>query len=377
MRPLAALAVALWPLCAAAQTPPDAAARAALSQLADAARLLEEADGARDRIRALTATITAYEAGLAALRSSLRDAALREEQLSRILAARDEEIAALIGTLQAMGDPRTPVQLLHPSGPAGAARAGMILADLTPTLNARAGRLRTDLDAVRALRAVQEEAADQLGLGLSAVQEARTALSQAMAERTDLPRRFTEDPVRTAILIASAETLGTFAAGLPQIEMAQQTVALPPTSAQIGTLDLPARGLILRRANEPDAAGIARPGVLLATRPGALVTAPTAATVRYQGPLLDLGQVVILEPEPNALIILAGLGQVYVETGEVIGTQTPIGLMGGLQGGAAAETLSTPGDGGGNTRSETLYIETRRNNIPQDPETWFRAPQDG
>ncbi|MEZ5674302.1 MAG: hypothetical protein R3D81_03325 [Thalassovita sp.] len=47
------------------------------------------------------------------------------------------------------------------------------------------------------------------------------------------------------------------------------------------------------RADESDAAGIARPGVVLATRPRALVTTPTAATIRYLGPLLDYGNVMI------------------------------------------------------------------------------------
>ncbi|MEM8578507.1 MAG: peptidase M23, partial [Pseudomonadota bacterium] len=210
MRLLALLALLWLPGAGAAQ---DDAARQALAQLAEAARLLEGADSARDRVRALTATVHAYEAGLAAVRDGLRGAALREAQLSMQLAARDEEIGLLIGTLQAMGDSRTPTQLLHPQGPTGAARAGMILADLTPTLNARAAQLRRDLTEVQELRAFQEEAADQLGLGLAEVQTARTALSQAMAERTDLPRRFVVDPVRTAILIASAENLDAFARG--------------------------------------------------------------------------------------------------------------------------------------------------------------------
>ncbi|MEZ5674303.1 MAG: hypothetical protein R3D81_03330 [Thalassovita sp.] len=39
------------------------------------------------------------------------------------------------------------------------------------------------------------------------MQKARADLSQALADRTNLPKRFTEDPVKTAILISSTETL--------------------------------------------------------------------------------------------------------------------------------------------------------------------------
>ncbi len=63
---------------------------------------------------------------------------------------------------------------------------------------------------------------------------------------------------------------------------------MPDASALRGSLPLPVTATVLHRFNEADAAGIVRPGWVLATGPGALVTAPAAATVRFQGPLLDL-----------------------------------------------------------------------------------------
>jgi hypothetical protein len=62
------LALALWSLTAlplAAQTDPAEAARAAARQIEAAALSLQEAESARDRVRALTETVKAYEAGLA------------------------------------------------------------------------------------------------------------------------------------------------------------------------------------------------------------------------------------------------------------------------------------------------------------------------
>ncbi len=108
-------------------------------------------------------------------------------------------------------------------------------------------------------------------MGLTEVQRARVALNRAMAERTDLPTRFTADPVRTAILISSTETLDAFASGLSELAPDAAPLDLPPLDDRIGGLTLPAQGIILRSANEADAAGIIRPGILLATRPGALV----------------------------------------------------------------------------------------------------------
>ena len=132
---------------------------------------------------------------------------IREQALARELAARDDEIARLVGALQGIGASPSPVLMLHPTGPVGTARAAMMLAEVTPALEAQTHDLRRDLQEVTVLRALQESAASKLREGLENAQAARTALSQAMADRTDLPRRFTEDPVQTALLVASTETL--------------------------------------------------------------------------------------------------------------------------------------------------------------------------
>lgn len=377
MRRVAVLALCLMAGPLSAQEDAGALARAAGEMLETASVLLDEADSARDRVRALTQTVQAYEAGLSAMRSGLRTAAIREAQLRGQLEARDAEIAQLLAVLQTLTPGQAPTAFLHPEGPNGTARAGMLLAELTPALNQRAERLRTDLSDVEGLRLLQEQAAAQMQLGLSEVQSARAALNQAMANRTDLPQRFTSDPIRTAILIDSSETLDAFSSGLANIVVDDVGWTAPDIDDQIGTLPMPVRGLILRRVGEADAAGIARPGVLIATRPGALVAAPTAATLRYVGPLLDFGTVTILEPRPGTLIVLAGMGVSYGQTGQIIAAGTPLGLMSGLPEQGSADALSTRGEGGGADRSETLYIEIRQDNVPLDPLTWFSTDKDG
>jgi septal ring factor EnvC (AmiA/AmiB activator) len=359
----------------AAQNDAARQARAAVEMLEDAALQLDAAGGARDRVRALTGTIQAFEIGLAAMRTGLRQAAIREAQLSARLEARDGEIGQLLAVLQSIGT-TTPTALLHPDGPTGTARAGLLLAELTPALNQRADRLRRDLEDVQTLRTLQTDAEERLRASLTAVQEARAALNQAMAERTELPKRFTEDPVSTAVLIASTETLDGFASGLSQIVTNEDINVQTPVNieGQIGALPLPVQSLVLRGMNEADAAGVKRPGLLLAARPRAIVTSPTAATIRYQGPLLDFGNVMILEPRADTLFVLAGLETVYGETGQVIAAGAPIGLMGGPEVGGE---LSTDGDGTGAARSETLYIEVRQDNVPQDPASWFKTDKDG
>lgn len=357
------------PLAARAQTAAADAARSASASLASAIKALEKAKSGNDQVAALTRTIQAYEAGLGAMRDGLRRVSIREQTLKRQFDAKRGRIAQLLGVLTALQSTSGPLLLLHPSGPLGTARSGMILADVTPALQAEAEILRAQLEEVALLRQLQQSAAETLASGLVAIQSARTSLSQAIAERTDLPRRLAESPEDLKTLLTSVDSLDSFADLLADTEVAPETPLQDFASAK-GTLALPVQGPLLRGYNAPDAAGIARPGLLFATRPRALVTTPWPATIRFRGPLLDYGNVMILEPASGYLMVLAGLDLVYGEVGMVLPQGTPVGLMGGSDA-AAAEFLAASQEGGGEDRTETLYMELRQAAKPIDPTDWF------
>ncbi|GAA6208948.1 peptidoglycan DD-metalloendopeptidase family protein [Cognatishimia sp. WU-CL00825] len=362
---------------ASAQTDAAAVARLAADKLEAASLSLQKAKTSRNRVKALTQTVQAYEEGLSALREGLRRAAIREKQLDQHLKAQENDIAQLLGVLQSLGGNSSPTLLLHPDGPAGTARAGMILADVTPALDAQAAKLRVSLQEVHILRELQQGAADTLQDGLDGAQTARIALSKAISDRQDLPKRFTEDPVQTALLIAATETLEGFASGLTEMSPEPEGIApLPDISHRKGKLPLPVQAQVLRRPGEADAAGLRRPGLVLATRPNALVLFPAAATVRYRGPLLDYGNVIVLEPQPGLLFVLAGLATVFGDVGEVVPSGTPVGLMGGIDPEIGA-ILSQSSEGTGQDRTETLYIEVRQGKTPINPEDWFLTNKDG
>ena len=365
----AALLLWLMAVPAAAEGVAEQAARAS-ADLQAAVAGLQEAEGAKDRVAALTTTIRAYEDGLAALREALRQASLRETALSLRFETERERIAQLVGVLSRMEAEPGPLLLLHPAGPLGTVRSGMMLADVTPALQAEAARLRGELQELRDLRALQLGAGQTLSEGLAAAQAARTALSQAISDRTELPKRFTEDPEVLRGLLESADTLEAFASGL-----APDGADGTDFAAAQGRLPWPVLGSVLLRPGEADAAGVRRPGLTIATRPRALVTAPWPATIRYRGPLLDYGNVMILEPGGGYLLVLGGLGTVFGEVGEVVAQGAPLGLMGGDDP-ALADVLALSEEGGGARESETLYLELRQGAEPVDPEPWFTEGRD-
>ncbi|NBO21444.1 MAG: hypothetical protein EBU97_05880 [Rhodobacteraceae bacterium] len=165
----------------------------------------------------------------------------------------------------------------------------------------------------------------------------------------------------------SSKSLQDFAKGL-----VPQDPGSPDFAQAKGRLPLPVLGTVLRRPGEADPTGSRRPGLTLAVRPRALVTAPWAATLRYRGPLLDYGNVIILEPGEGYLLVLAGLATVYGEVGEVVPAGAPLGLMGGPDG-DLADILDASEDRGGARETETLYLELRQAAKPVDPTDWFAA----
>lgn len=352
------LACLALPPAALAQNVIDGA-REASGGLMQAIEALEAATSGRAQVAALGQTIQAYEAGLGALRDALRQATIRETALTLRMEAKRDSVSRLLGALSGMGAEPGPLQLLHPQGPLGMARTGMMLADVTPALQAEVETLRLELREISDLRQLQTRASETLGRGLVAAQDARIALSQAMAARGPLPRRFTDDPDRLRLMIEDADTLDALTGGLAPDLNADG--AMRDFNAARGRLPLPVLGQVLRRAGEEDAAGIARPGILLATRAQALVTAPWSGTVRYRGAFLDYGNVMILEPGAGYLLVMAGMGAVFGELGEIVSQGAPLGLMGG----------SDRADGGLVSGSETLYIEIRQGGQPVDPAGWF------
>ncbi len=365
------VALFLAPQVCLSQSDPSQLAREAAEQLSEAALALEAAETATDRVSALTQTIRAYENGLDALREGLRRATVREAAIRAEFDSESERVSQLLGVLLGIQSTSGPLVLLHPAGPVGTARSGMIVSEIAPALQRDADVLRQKLEELVLLRTLQQSAADTMDQGLQGVQRARTELSKAVSNRTDLPVRFLSDPADLQRLIDSAETLEGFASGLSGMAVGvDPSDAVRDFSAAKGTLPLPVSGTVLRHWGEADAAGVKRPGWLIVTRPLTLVTAPWPATIRYIGPLLDYGNVIILEPDAGTLMVLAGLEEVYGELGQVVPAGTPLGLMGGVEPDKDRFLLNAM-NGSGSEQTETLYMELRLGTEPVDPAEWF------
>ena len=332
---------------------------------------LKNAKNAKKRIKSLSQAIQSYEETLAILRISVRDLTLQQAQLQNVLDQNENEIMQFLGVLAAVQ--KTPIagQMLHPNGPLATARSGMIISDIVPILQENVNQLRDQLVVLKQLSETQFKAQSSLQTGLLELQKAHSNLGRAIANRDDLPKRFITDPEKLEILIKASNDLETFAASVQSIAISETSVSLPSVSDRKGHLKLPVRGKILGKFNEADASGIKRSGIILATDPRAIVISPTAATIRYLGPLLDYGNVAILEPQNGLLFVFAGMDTVYGEIGQVIPALSPIGLM-PSQSNEVDRIFKTRTNFYSGQLSETLYVEVREGSEPKNPLDWFK-----
>jgi hypothetical protein len=147
------------------------------------------------------------------------------------------------------------------------------------------------------LRAVQEAALTQLSDGLPGHRTREPPVAGHRRSQGTLPQPLSLNTEAMQEILQSALSLDDFAAFLRE-QPSSAPDDLPDFAAAQGTLRPPVtrhRPPAVR--TRPTPPGVARPGLVLATRPNALVTTPWPASVRYAGPLLDYGNVIILEPE--------------------------------------------------------------------------------
>ncbi len=349
-----------------------APAQNASKALRAATQSMASATKSTDRVTALTQTIRALENGLQAMREGMRGVTIREREVRLKFDSQRDQISRLLGVLQTLERATTPLLLIHPTGPVGTARSGMMLSEITPGLQKQAEALRIQLEELSAIQVTQQIAQDDLTQGLKSLNQARTELSQAVASRTALPKRVVDDPQRLLQLARTSETLDYFAQALAQNNIDVQNGSILRFGDAFGRVDLPTSGSIFRKFNQRDAAGIERPGVLLSTSTLSLITAPWASTVRYSGPFLDYGNVIILEPDPDYLIVLAGMSSVYVSEGDIVPKGGPVGLMGGKEL-VLGDLLVEVSNASGTLAQETLYIEIRKSGTAVDPLDWFQV----
>lgn len=128
-----------------------------------------------------------------------------------------------------------------------------------------------------------------------------------------------------------------------------------------GQLPMPAAGSLETRFGEATKFGGRSKGLVIKTRPGAQITAPSDGWVVYAGKFRTYGQLLIIKAGNGYHVLLAGMSQIDVQSGQFVLAAEPVGTM-----------KSAPGEKSGQN-SPRLYVEFRKDGRPINPRPWWSA----
>jgi septal ring factor EnvC (AmiA/AmiB activator) len=379
----------------------NAEARAKLEQeiaaiRADRAGLNKALLDATARTQAVERRVSAIEERLALLQTS-------ETAIRRSLEGRRGLIAEVLAALQRIGRRPPPAVLVRPEDILEAVRASMLLGAVVPDLRQEIEILSTDLGELVRLRSGIAEERKAITGELESLAGERQRLASLIEARRDREAAAAKDAETQRSLggelAGQAKSLRDFVERIEKeisvanraAEAARQALEaetreqrqrmaalafkdparLAPKiafSEARGLLPLPAAGSRLRGFGDSDGAGGTTRGISIATRPNALVSAPSDAWVVYAGPFRSFGQLLILNAGGGYYMLLAGMQRIDVSLNQFVLAGEPVAVMGETS--EAAATIVGSGTG-----EPVLYIEFRKDGVSIDPTPWWTKPQ--
>ncbi|WP_417514586.1 murein hydrolase activator EnvC family protein [Minwuia sp.] len=335
---------------------------------AEARKLRSDAEALRAEITELSRDMkeraAAVRAGEAALDDLDRRAAALEVRIAELqhsLSARRDEMAQVFSALAGISRVPPLAIIARPGDAADARLAASALAGLKPGLEKRATALRAEMSELSGSQMRLADLRAETVAGLTAQRERRAELAVLMDRKKQLAgqveSRARKAGARAVDLAKQVETLTALMRKLDEIEpvAAPAAAATPVRFASMrGRLALPAEGRIRSRFGEQRGVNDGS-GMVLSTRPGALVTAPHDAIVRFAGPFRSYGELLILDFGEGYHLLVAGLSGIDVVVGQWLLAGEPVGLM----------------SNGNSAGRPELYLELRRDGSPINPGPWL------
>ncbi len=345
--------------------------------------LAQEIQNNEDKISSLENKLLALKENLA-----IKEVAFAKE---------NQSLVQTLASLQNMSLNPSEAVILQPFSPVDVIRSAILLRETVPFLNNKSSKLKTDLDAIYAQKkqietTVEETKNSQKNLekqqkemrslmqkkaGMRQVLETKGAQTQKEAEelaskakdlrdlliklekQKELARKKQEEAERLAALKRQEE--------MKKLNAQQQHTVSQKEHASIkqqvkggrfakakGTLSRPVRGTIITEYGQPLSKGVTSKGIVYKTRPNAQVISLYDGTVIFSGPFKGYGNIIIVEHGDGYLSLLAGLGVIDCELGQMLLAGEPVGTM-------------------PDSSNAKLYVEIRKDRHPINPAPWIAS----
>ncbi len=352
----------------------------------DIAAAIAAEDEVARKLAAIAGEVQAQQAVVAGSEAELTRLKRERAGLLADLGETQDMLSELLAGLQHLEQNPPPALVVRPDDILAALRGAMLLGTIAPELQAEAEALNSRLDRLTQLEAEIATRRQEVAQELIRLDGQRTDLARLVEQKRSLVSEgnaaLAAERQRVATLAEKAKSLKQLLAKLAeerqkaeadasaaeQARQQQEALLRQPDiafSEARGRLLLPARGDVLRRFGDPDGLGREIQGLMLATLPGAQVTAPASGKVEFAGAFRSYGQMVILNPGGGYRVLLAGMDRLTVAVGDYLRAGEPVGEMGG---GPASVTLFSEVATDGRP---VLYIEFRNGTDAIDSGPWW------
>lgn len=324
----------------------------------------------------------------------LSDSEKEQKKLSKELAVKEadfiKENSSLIQTvasLQNMSLNPSESIILQPLSPVDIIRSAILLREVIPYLNETSSKLKADLDYIYQQKQKLENTVETAKKQSSDLEKQQKEMKSLLKKKTSLRKNVEKKGAETKKI---AENLASKAKDLRELleeierqkelarkkqeeerrlalqkEKNKQKIVDTKTHKTIkeqvskgrfanakGTLSQPVRGTLITDYGEMISNGVTSKGIVYKTRPKAQVIAPYDGTVIFSGPFKGYGNLIIVEHGDGYLSLLAGLGDIDCELGQMLLTGEPVGTM-------------------PDTAGAKLYVEIRKDRQPINPAPWI------
>ena len=334
------------------------------------------------------ANLSDLENKLAVLRADLKE---KEAKFVN----ENNSLVQTLASLQNMSLNPSEAVILQPFSPVDVIRSAILLRETIPSLNQTSSKLRNDLNAVYRQKQEIEKTVEQTQTsqnklkkqqaemralmkkktGLRKVIESKGAETQKLAENLSSKAKDLRDLLdklekQKELERKKKEEAERLAAQKRQQEMKKQNKPQSISSKEHsaikksvkggrfakakGTLSRPVSGTLVTGYGQNLSKGVTSKGLVYKTRPEAQVISLYDGTVIFSGPFKGYGNIIIVEHGDGYLSLLAGLGTIDCEAGQMVLAGEPVGLM-------------------PDNNNAKLYVEIRKDRHPINPAPWIAS----
>ena len=382
----------------------------------------------KDKAHDLEVSIRTLEKSTAAMRSALLDSATKRRDIEQRILASEKQLsgyqtkeadirhslrvrrgllAEVLAALQRMSANPPPALLVEPEDALASVRSAILLGAVVPSIRHETEKLFQDLSALSTTKkAITDERASLTALlqaNMDEEQRTNLLIEENRKRNTENAEALAAEKLRADQLASQATSLQGLISNLEsQIQTVREAslaaqqeenkrlgmtdaereksrneaqIGLPDKnriapayafSDLRGKLNLPVAGPVIRNFGEQDGTGHEAQGMVVATNPGNLVTAPADGWIVYAGEFRSYGPMIILNTGDGYHLVIAGMESINVAQGQFVVAGEPLAVMGAKRvASATAFALET--------NRPTLYIEFRKDGKPVDSRPWWSA----